>query len=253
MTEAEWMACEDPTVLMSQDSLSDRKRRLFVVACCRRLWDHLPTFHRSALETAERYADGEACEDDLSDFLEQAHHRFMFFEDGGPDWRAAEAWRLNNAVDHAIQAALDLPNWQCHLCGEEMRVMNAAGWGGAVLGCEQCPNTYRWSLVRAPEFVRASRQMRDNAHSEATLQATLLRDIFGNPFRPATFDSAWRTSTAVAIARGMYESRDFGTMPILADAIQDAGCDSDDILNHCRGDGPHVRGCWVVDLVLGKT
>ncbi|VTT98118.1 Uncharacterized protein OS=Sorangium cellulosum (strain So ce56) GN=sce5710 PE=4 SV=1 [Gemmataceae bacterium] len=80
----------------------------------------------------------------------------------------------------------------------------------------------------------------------------LLRDIFGNPFRPVAFDGVWRTSTAVALARGMYESRDFGPMPILADALQDAGCENEEVLGHCRGGGPHVRGCWVVDLVLGK-
>jgi hypothetical protein len=57
----------------------------------------------------------------------------------------------------------------------------------------------------------------------------------------------------LSLARQMYESRDFSSMPILADALQDAGCDNDDILNHCRGPGPHVRGCWVVDLVLGKA
>jgi hypothetical protein len=84
-------------------------------------------------------------------------------------------------------------------------------------------------------------------------RAELLRDIFGNPFQPATFDTAWRTSTAVALARGMYESREFGAMPILADALQDAGCNDEDVLSHCRGPGPHVRGCWVVDLVLGKA
>src|SRR6266545_5825376 len=78
------------------------------------------------------------------------------------------------------------------------------------------------------------------------------RDIFGNPFRPLAFAREWRTDTAVALARQMYESRDFSAMPILADALQDAGCDHEDILSHCRGDGPHVRGCWVVDLVLGK-
>jgi hypothetical protein len=83
--------------------------------------------------------------------------------------------------------------------------------------------------------------------------AALLRDIFGNPFRPVAFDKQWRTDTAVSIARGMYDSRDFGAMPILADALQDAGCDNEDVLNHCRGPGPHVRGCWVVDLVLGKA
>jgi hypothetical protein len=84
-------------------------------------------------------------------------------------------------------------------------------------------------------------------------QGPFLRDIVGNPFRPVAFDAAWRTSTAVALAKGMYESRDFSAMPILADALQDAGCDSDDVLNHCRGPGPHVRGCWVIDLVLDKN
>jgi hypothetical protein len=79
-----------------------------------------------------------------------------------------------------------------------------------------------------------------------------VREQFGNPFRPVAFSKSWRTDTAIALARQMYESRDFGAMPILADAIQEAGCDNDDILSHCRGDGPHVRGCWVVDLVLGK-
>ena len=78
------------------------------------------------------------------------------------------------------------------------------------------------------------------------------RDIFGNPFRPVAFDPAWRTSTVVALAAGIYAERAFDRMPILADALQDAGCDSGDLLNHCRGGGPHVRGCWVVDLVLGK-
>jgi hypothetical protein len=89
--------------------------------------------------------------------------------------------------------------------------------------------------------------------TEKQTVATILRDIFGNPFRPVAFDPMWRTDTAVSVAQQMYESRDFGAMPILADALQDAGCDNDDILNHCRGSGPHVRGCWVVDLVLRKV
>ena len=80
----------------------------------------------------------------------------------------------------------------------------------------------------------------------------LTRCVFGNPFRPVAVDPAWLTPAVVALARGIYEERAFDRMPILADALQDAGCDNDDILNHCRDDGPHVRGCWVVDLVLGK-
>ncbi|MCE9568264.1 MAG: hypothetical protein K8U57_40205 [Planctomycetes bacterium] len=71
-------------------------------------------------------------------------------------------------------------------------------------------------------------------------------------FPTFTADPAWLTSTVVAIAQGMYESRDFSAMPILADALQDAGCEDDDVLKHSRSDTPHVRGCFVVDLILGK-
>ena len=81
----------------------------------------------------------------------------------------------------------------------------------------------------------------------------LLRDIFGNPFRPIRFNSSWLTPDALFLARQMYQSRDFSAMPILADALQDAGCENAEILDHCRGPGPHVRGCWVVDLVLEKA
>jgi hypothetical protein len=85
------------------------------------------------------------------------------------------------------------------------------------------------------------------------LHLQLFRDIFGNPFRAVRFSSEWRTDTAVSLARAMYESREFGAMPILADALQDAGCDNE-VLAHCRdANQTHVRGCWVVDLVLGKV
>ncbi|WP_246173648.1 hypothetical protein [Limnoglobus roseus] len=83
-------------------------------------------------------------------------------------------------------------------------------------------------------------------------QAAILRDIFGDPFRPVTFDSHWQSETAVSLAQAIYDDRAFDRLPILADALQDAGCEDADVLSHCRGDGPHVRGCWVVDLVLGK-
>ncbi|WP_162670535.1 hypothetical protein [Gemmata massiliana] len=88
--------------------------------------------------------------------------------------------------------------------------------------------------------------------SKSAEQVALVRDIFGNPFRPVAFSPSWLTDTVLTLASQMYESREFGAMPILADALQDAGCDSAEVFDHCRGDGPHVRGCWVVDLVLGK-
>jgi hypothetical protein len=88
--------------------------------------------------------------------------------------------------------------------------------------------------------------------AERARHTALLRDIFGNPFRPVAFSPAWRTDTAVSLARGMYDSREFAAMPILADALQDAGCEDEQILHHCRdANQVHVRGCWVCDLVLG--
>jgi hypothetical protein len=84
-------------------------------------------------------------------------------------------------------------------------------------------------------------------------QCQIVRDIFGNPFHPITFDPSWLTSTVLALARQMYDSRDFSAMPILGDALMDAGCSNEPILEHCRGPGPHVRGCWVCDLCLNKS
>ena len=87
---------------------------------------------------------------------------------------------------------------------------------------------------------------------EDAAQAALLRDIFGNPFQPVSLDPTWLSSTVQAMATGIYAERAFDRMPILADALEEAGCDNLDILNHCRGPGTHVLGCWVVDLLLGK-
>jgi hypothetical protein len=80
----------------------------------------------------------------------------------------------------------------------------------------------------------------------------LVRCVFGNPYRPTAFDPKWLTPTVVALAGGIYAERAFDRMPILADALEEAGCDEAAILLHCRGTDPHVRGCWVVDALIGK-
>jgi hypothetical protein len=95
-------------------------------------------------------------------------------------------------------------------------------------------------------------RLRSEARLMSFVPAALIRDIFGNPFRPVSVNPDWRTSTVLTLAEGIYANRAFDRLPVLADALQDAGCDNDDVLAHCRGDGPHVHGCWVVDLVLGK-
>jgi hypothetical protein len=78
----------------------------------------------------------------------------------------------------------------------------------------------------------------------------LLRDIFGSPFRSVPIQAAWRTAMATSLARGMYESGDYSPMPILADALEEGGCESAEILDHCRNSAPHFRGCWALDSLL---
>jgi hypothetical protein len=88
--------------------------------------------------------------------------------------------------------------------------------------------------------------------AERAAQADLLRDIAGTPFRTVKFDARWRTAGILCLASTIYEDRTFDRLSALADALQGVGCDDGDILNHCHSEGMHVRGCWVVDLVLNK-
>jgi hypothetical protein len=85
-----------------------------------------------------------------------------------------------------------------------------------------------------------------------TYFANVVRDVIGNPFRSRSFDKRWRTADSMGLARAVYQDRASGRMPLLADALMDAGCADEQIISHCRTGGPHVCGCWVVDLVLGK-
>ncbi len=203
MTEAEWLACESPERMLKflrDGNASDRKLRLFSCGCYRQVPFCLEEeATRSALETAERFADALATPEEL---------RAARTNRGGPG--NARFWITRTSA--------------------------AAAAGGAL-----------WSPLDAPHFYDPVAR-----HFRFPKALALLRDVFGNPFRPATFSTEWRSSTTVALAAQMYESRDFSAMPILADALQDAGCDDADVLNHCRKPSVHVRGCWVVDLVLGK-
>jgi hypothetical protein len=228
MTEAEWLAHRAYPLAMIRHvarKASQRRRRLFAAACCRRIWHLLDATCREAVVVAERFADGAATAEELA--MAQASARA----------RAEELLAGPGGDDGA---------WACNaLCNARA---GAGSGDGAVNAAIIAARAIRWEQpgARAP-----SRDRREAA--ESAEQCGIARDIFGNPFRPVTFCPEWRTDTALSLARQMYELRDFGAMPILADALQDAGCDSEDILAHCRGSGPHVRGCWVVDLVLGKS
>ena len=188
---------------------------------------------------AERFADGGATETERAEACQLASDAYYrkFGTDGHDSARYAAAICLcqphgpNHVIQRfAAQAASEIPGCVCGILASE-----------ALHSADPSRAFPQWPDEKFPIGA-----------AEGVAMARLLRDIFGKSFRPATFSPEWRTSAAVALARGMYESRDFSAMPILADALQDAGCDSADVLDHCRGPGPHVRGCWVVDLVLGK-
>jgi len=223
MTEAEWLTSRFPDDLLMQfdrNTTSERKLRLFACECCRGIW-HLMTDERSrhAVEQAELFADG-----------------------------GISLATLQNAAD-AAQTVADDAESRASITGENEYPPSAA-WCAA--GTVEFHDVYHVVGACRRDILFAVSE----GEEERILatQTEFIRDIFGNPFRPVAFDAAWRTDTALSLARHMYESRDFSAMPILADALQDAGCDLDDILNHCRdANGVHVRGCWVVDFVLGKV
>jgi hypothetical protein len=108
------------------------------------------------------------------------------------------------------------------------------------------------SLQQSP-WDAADQITQETRHQLQRSQCEWLRCLFANPFRPVTLNPSWLTSSVLALAKGIYTDRAFDRMPILADALQDAGCDNEAILNHCRQSGEHCRGCWAVDLVLGKS
>jgi len=230
-----WAASADPEIMLRmRPAVSDRKRRLVLAACCRACWDDLSEWSREAIVAAERWIDGSGGERERV----AAEYRASSGRGGawseyrlaGDDLRAAVADTAGE-VGAADLAALRERYWRAE------RVRRVADVAGSVAATGHGPEALLDSLRLVP----------------AAAGTALLRDILGNPFRPVAFDPAWLTDTALSLARHIYESRDYSAMPILADALQDAGCDNAGILNHCRGNGPHVRGCWVVDLVLGKS
>lgn len=112
----------------------------------------------------------------------------------------------------------------------------------AIATCRPQPYAAAFAMTCFPHYLPDSEP----------LARSLVRCLFGNPFRPAAADPAWRTSTALGLAAAIYEAQAFHDLPVLADALEDAGCDDELVLGHCRGGGPHARGCWVVDAVLDR-
>jgi hypothetical protein len=196
--------------------------RLFACHCCRRIWSLLTDERsRRAVEISEQYADGRTTRSELS----AAHEG------------ASGAATAATVTDYRMPG--DAP------------ALFATAAAVCASSRERIANNAVSAASSAHTAVVCARP--GGGGKERRFQCELLHDIFGNPFRPVAFSPSWRTDTAVALARQMYGSRNFGAMPILADALQDAGCDNEDVLHHCRETtAAHVRGCWVVDGVLAS-
>jgi hypothetical protein len=195
----------------------------------RRVW-HLLADGRSrrAVEVAERYADGEADNEDV---------RFAVIgAENVADDRAGSA----TTVGEEAQASAAFAAFNTTLTAERAADYSAANACSAAYHAATAANAPSAAGVRDAE--RAG-------------QAGLLREIFGNPDRPAAIVPAWLTwdgRTVVKVAKAIYDEGTFDRLPILADALEEAGCTDAGLLGHLRGPGPHVRGCWALDLILGK-
>jgi hypothetical protein len=264
MTEAEWLACTDPQKMLEflQNRASglrsralrllgfppylpsDRKLRLFACACCRRTWHLLEDQGWQVVELAERDADGQASAAELQRVLPLVDSRLMLLAfQGGSKAAKAATYAAGGAINRNIAE-------KCRVVARD--AAGAYAWDVAGLA-KNASDATRW----APAWNAAEA-------TELRGQAALLHDLFGPlPFRPVALDPAWLTWHGGAVpqlAQALYGDRhlpsghfDPHRLAVLADAVVDAGCDNQEILNHCRQPGEHVRSCWVVDLLLGKS
>ncbi|HUR53315.1 MAG TPA: hypothetical protein VMZ71_04255 [Gemmataceae bacterium] len=133
-------------------------------------------------------------------------------------------------------------------------VATAEGYAAQVAGHTASVGFYPGVLASMRSAVLAHEGAGRGPRKNPTARAMrpVFFEHFGDPKSPVELDPLWRSSTVRALANGVYADRAFDRLPILADALMDAGCGHADILDHCRSDSPHVRGCWVVDLLLGK-
>jgi hypothetical protein len=218
VTEQEWLACEDSLELLSHlggELSSDRKSRLFAAASARRVLHLLPDAAREAIEAAEAFADGHIDKPRLKEVFKAAE-------------AAARKARSARSAHHTVRD-VSRPS-ASHCC---------------------------WYVAWSAAYV--ADDLPDGREGQAKYQAALVRDIAGSPFREVAVAAAWQTPAATALAAAAYDDRllpaghlDAARLSVLADALEDAGCDNTDLVGHLRSPGPHVRGCWAIDLLLGK-
>jgi hypothetical protein len=221
MTEAEWLSSDNPYLMLEflRGRTSDRKLRLIAVASCYRAREFTEHWYHELADVAEAFADGRATAEEMA-AVHSRHRpsndygdRNAFYNTAGPD--------LAETIPNLVE---DLADWiaQCKVEDE-----------GKSLG----------------EWEQEQSEMRER---ELAITAQQVREIAGNPFWPAALEPHWRTRDLVAMAELIAEEQAFDRLPILADALEEAGCTNADLLDHLRSPVPHLRGCWALDLILGK-
>jgi hypothetical protein len=246
--EAEWLTCTDPLMMFEfvRGKVSDRKLRLYLCGGCRQI-AHL--FFRpesiTAVEVAERFADGEASLEELDRAEWDAESPTFGYEFEKEGFSYSSPYKMK-VVPRLVEmgalpeSALSGGEWQVE---EAVRLRLLAAAALAEYCAVSSPSDSDWGF----EYV-----------SRVDWPGRWLFDcVFGNPFRSVALDPAWlgwNDGCIVKLAKVIYHERAFSTerMGVLADALEDAGCADRFVLGHLRGPGPHVRGCFVVDLILAK-
>jgi hypothetical protein len=227
MTEAEWLASsnsEPMLAFLSRSHLGERKLRLLACAWAREWWRYLREPGKDAVETAERFADGRAGRPELVAACKSVCQARQVIQNELAGHRRGDrtfrfVWLAREAIE-AASYATDLA-WSIRAC------LTAAHRTGEV-----------------------------SSLGDSYTRGMLVHDIFGNPFHSVAVDAEWlarSSGTAIDLAASIYETREFDRVPQLADALEKAGCPDDDLLSHLRGPGPHVLGCWALDLLLEKS
>ena len=237
MTESEWLDSTDPDKMLAflRDRVSDRKLRLFALASFRQFRFLLVPETLDSLTVAERFTEGLATSDERKHARERAFQAVLCPDPStahrrGPA-KACVAWvlarRAYDAATRVAQLARQIGTMSYQNLQSDALEKTECGW-----------KTADWT---------------GGIREQVLLQVAILRDIFGNPFRPITFDSRRRTSDVLNQAQSIYDEHAFTRLPALADAFASFGCDNEELLAHCRNGKPHFRGCWVVDHVLRKS
>ena len=197
---------------------------------------------RRAVEVVERYVDALATDEELRVAADAAVQA----------WRDAEAAYAASSgevpVLYVPVPSVNVLLAAAYAAGRVPDCVFKGSWYGlAAWAADKCRAAI---LFAAAELRKDERPQTD---AEVSAHLALVRDCLGNPFTPVIFDAAWRSADVLSLAKSIYEERCFERMAVLGDALAKAGCSNLDIISHCHSEKIHVRGCWVLDLVLAKT